>query len=40
VPILADVECGHVQPHLALVQGAVTTVVHDGDTHAVSQRLV
>ncbi|GAA2742844.1 LD-carboxypeptidase [Terrabacter aerolatus] len=39
VPILADVECGHVQPCLALVHGATTTVVHDGGTHTVSQRL-
>jgi hypothetical protein len=28
-----------VQPFLALVQGATTAVVHDGDTHTVSQRL-
>ncbi|WP_374968529.1 S66 peptidase family protein [Terrabacter sp. BE26] len=39
VPIVADVECGHVQPMLALVQGAWTTVVHDGDEHIVTQRL-
>ena len=39
VPILADVECGHVQPFLALVQGATTSVVHDGDRHEVTQRL-
>jgi len=39
VPIVADVECGHVAPFLALVQGAMTTVVHDGDTHTVTQRL-
>jgi muramoyltetrapeptide carboxypeptidase LdcA involved in peptidoglycan recycling len=40
VPIVADVECGHVAPFLALVQGAMTTVVHDGDTHTVTQRLI
>jgi muramoyltetrapeptide carboxypeptidase LdcA involved in peptidoglycan recycling len=40
VPIVADVECGHVAPFLALVQGASTTVVHDGDTHSITQRLV
>ena len=40
VPIVADVECGHVAPFLALVQGASTTVVHDGDSHSVTQRLV
>ncbi|MER7073841.1 LD-carboxypeptidase [Terrabacter sp. NPDC000476] len=39
IPIVADVECGHVQPFLALVQGATTTVVHDGDTHTLTQRL-
>ncbi|GAA5033751.1 LD-carboxypeptidase [Terrabacter aeriphilus] len=39
VPILADVECGHVAPYLALVQGATTTVVHDGETHTITQRL-
>jgi muramoyltetrapeptide carboxypeptidase len=39
VPIIADVECGHVPPYLALVQGAQTHVVHDGDTHTVTQRL-
>jgi muramoyltetrapeptide carboxypeptidase len=40
VPIVADVECGHVAPFFALVQGASTRVVHDGDTHTVTQRLV
>ncbi|HSU74313.1 MAG TPA: LD-carboxypeptidase [Terrabacter sp.] len=39
LPIVADVECGHVQPMLALVQGASTTVAHDGDSHTVTQRL-
>ena len=41
VPIVADVECGHVAPYLALVQGASTTVVHDpaAGTHTVTQRL-
>ena len=39
VPIIADVECGHVAPHLALVNGALSTVVHDDDTHTVAQRL-
>lgn len=40
LPIVADVECGHVQPMLSLVQGAATSVVHDGDRHTVTQRLV
>ena len=39
VPIIADVECGHVQPIAALVQGATTTVVHDGETRTITQRL-
>jgi muramoyltetrapeptide carboxypeptidase LdcA involved in peptidoglycan recycling len=39
VPIVADVECGHVAPFLALVQGASTTVVHDAQTHSITQRL-
>ncbi|MCU1536727.1 MAG: peptidase LD-carboxypeptidase [Humibacillus sp.] len=39
VPIIGDVECGHVPPYLALVQGALTHVVHDGDTHTVTQQL-
>jgi muramoyltetrapeptide carboxypeptidase len=41
LPIIADVECGHVAPFLALVQGASTTVVHDpaSGTHTVTQTL-
>ncbi|MFM6848581.1 MAG: LD-carboxypeptidase [Terrabacter sp.] len=41
LPIVADVECGHVAPFLALVQGASTTVVHDpgAHTHTITQRL-
>ncbi|MEO7449017.1 MAG: LD-carboxypeptidase, partial [Humibacillus sp.] len=39
LPIVADVECGHVPPYLALVQGAETQVVHDGDTHTITQRM-
>ena len=39
VPIVADVECGHVPPYLALVQGADTTVVLDGDERSITQRL-
>ncbi len=41
VPVVGDVECGHVQPMLALVQGAATTVEHDPATatHTVTQRL-
>ena len=39
VPIVADVECGHVPPYLALVQGADTTVVLKGDERTITQRL-
>ncbi len=41
LPIVGDVECGHVAPFLALVQGATTTVEHDParGTHTVTQRL-
>ena len=39
VPIIADVECGHVAPYLALVQGAQTTVVLSADEHSITQRL-
>ncbi|EWT01131.1 peptidase S66 family protein [Intrasporangium oryzae NRRL B-24470] len=39
VPIIADVECGHVPPHLPLVNGALTTVVHARDEHSVTQTL-
>ncbi|NUO34806.1 MAG: LD-carboxypeptidase [Dermatophilaceae bacterium] len=41
LPIVADVECGHVAPFLALVQGASTTVVHEPEngTHTITQRL-
>ncbi|RKT77269.1 muramoyltetrapeptide carboxypeptidase LdcA involved in peptidoglycan recycling [Terracoccus luteus] len=42
VPILADVECGHVPPYLALVAAARTEVVHapdDGGGHRVTQWL-
>ncbi|AEE44778.1 S66 family peptidase [Cellulomonas fimi] len=40
VPVLADVDCGHVPPHLSLVNGALATVTHDGTTSRVVQRLV
>jgi muramoyltetrapeptide carboxypeptidase len=39
VPIVADVECGHVPPAFALVQGAETTVSWDGAQGAITQRL-
>jgi muramoyltetrapeptide carboxypeptidase LdcA involved in peptidoglycan recycling len=39
VPIVLDLEIGHVPPHLPLVNGALATVTVDGDTHEVVQRL-
>jgi len=40
VPIIADVECGHVAPHLALVNGALATVTAGPEECSVRQRLV
>jgi muramoyltetrapeptide carboxypeptidase LdcA involved in peptidoglycan recycling len=40
VPVLADVDCGHVPPHLALVNGALATVRHDATASRLVQRLV
>lgn len=39
VPIIADVECGHLAPYLALLNGAETTVTHSADEHSVVQTL-
>ncbi|MGL5931215.1 MAG: hypothetical protein ACRCY8_19970 [Dermatophilaceae bacterium] len=39
MPILAGVECGHVAPHLPLVNGALARVVHDGQRSEITQRL-
>lgn len=38
VPIVLDVECGHVQPYLQLVNGAHARVVMDGQRREVVQR--
>jgi muramoyltetrapeptide carboxypeptidase len=40
VPIIADVDCGHVPPHMILVNGAVARVVHDDASSFLEQRLV
>ncbi|MFC7876894.1 S66 peptidase family protein [Isoptericola sp. NPDC057391] len=40
IPLLADVECGHVPPYLALVNGALARVQHGPDESVISQRLV
>lgn len=39
VPIVVDLEIGHVPPHLPLVNGATATVVIDGDTREITQEL-
>jgi muramoyltetrapeptide carboxypeptidase LdcA involved in peptidoglycan recycling len=39
VPILADVECGHVAPYLPLVNGALATVRYTGGTDRIEQTL-
>lgn len=39
LPIVFDVEIGHVPPHLPLVNGALATVTVDGDTHQITQEL-
>lgn len=39
VPILADVECGHVAPHLPLVNGALATVRHTPEASTVTPTL-
>lgn len=39
LPIVLDVEIGHVPPHLPLVNGAMATVTVDGDVHRISQEL-
>ena len=39
VPVVFEVEIGHVPPHLPLVNGAVATVTVDGDHHEISQEL-
>lgn len=39
LPIVFDLEIGHVPPHLPLVNGALATVTVDGDTHEIVQQL-
>jgi muramoyltetrapeptide carboxypeptidase LdcA involved in peptidoglycan recycling len=40
VPVLGDVECGHVPPYLALVNGALARVQHGPGESVITQRLV
>ncbi|MGB3764822.1 MAG: S66 peptidase family protein [Ornithinimicrobium sp.] len=39
LPIVFDLEIGHVPPHLPLINGALTTVTVDGDLREIVQRL-
>ncbi|HWH32391.1 MAG TPA: S66 peptidase family protein [Egibacteraceae bacterium] len=39
VPVVLDVDCGHVPPHLSLVGGALAEVVVDGDVQQLRQLL-
>lgn len=39
LPVVFDVEIGHVPPHLPLVNGALATLVVDGDRHELVQEL-
>jgi muramoyltetrapeptide carboxypeptidase len=39
LPIVWDLEIGHVPPHLPLVNGALARVVVDGDTREITQTL-
>ncbi|MEH3034808.1 MAG: LD-carboxypeptidase [Aeromicrobium erythreum] len=40
LPILLDVEIGHVPPHLPLVNGAIATLTVDDEVHEIVQELV
>jgi muramoyltetrapeptide carboxypeptidase LdcA involved in peptidoglycan recycling len=40
VPVVLDVECGHVPPQMPFVNGALGRVVVDGGRQEVTQRLV
>jgi muramoyltetrapeptide carboxypeptidase LdcA involved in peptidoglycan recycling len=39
VPIVWDLEIGHVPPHLPLINGALARVVVDGDRREITQTL-
>jgi hypothetical protein len=40
LPVVLDVDCGHVSPHLALVNGALAELEVDGDVQRLTQMLV
>ncbi|WP_018348718.1 S66 family peptidase [Longispora albida] len=39
VPVVMDVDCGHIAPHLALVNGALAEVTADGAVQRITQSL-
>ncbi|WP_406347449.1 hypothetical protein [Streptomyces sp. NBC_00144] len=39
VPIIGDVECGHVPPYMPIVNGARGRVVHTSDRSELTQTL-
>lgn len=39
VPIIADIECGHVAPHMSLVDGAATTLRHGSAGSSITQGM-
>ncbi|MDM8084359.1 LD-carboxypeptidase [Cellulomonas cellasea] len=39
IPVLVDVDCGHVPPHLSLVNGALATVTHTSEESILRQEL-
>ena len=39
LPVVLDLEIGHVPPHLPLVNGATARVVIDGDVREITQEL-
>jgi len=39
LPLVADVECGHVPPHMSLVNGALATLTWSADVRSVVQNL-
>jgi muramoyltetrapeptide carboxypeptidase len=39
IPIVLDVDCGHVPPHFSLINGAFTEVTITRDTRSITQRL-
>ncbi len=40
LPVVLDVDCGHLPPHLPLVNGALATLEVDGDLQRLTQTLV